>query len=94
MDRNLYKALSYWQDKWSIEYEKVKELTMERDALQDLLCQALDALKNREHPCDICKGYDGKSCNYGYTEYCEGCMWYPWADENTCPNKWVWKEIG
>lgn len=84
------------KDDWEIPYnfgfkDGVNSVT-KKDA-DDMLSQALEDLKNRENYCEICKGYDPDSPNYGYTEYCKDCMWYPWADENTCPNKWVWKRL-
>ena len=69
----------YWKDK------AIRQLEAENEKLKD-------AIRNRTNSCDICKGHDEKSPNYGYTEYCEGCFWYPWADETQCPNKWELKE--
>lgn len=69
----------YWKDK------RIRQLEAENEKLKD-------AIRNHTNPCEICKGYDEKSPNYGYTEYCEDCFWYPWADEEKCPNKWELKE--
>lgn len=69
----------YWKDK------RIRQLETENEKLKD-------AVRNHTNPCEICKGYDEKSCNYGYTEFCEDCFWYPWADEEKCPNKWELKE--
>lgn len=69
----------YWKDK------RVRQLEAENEKLKDII-------RSNEHICNFCKGHDEKSCNYGYTEYCEDCFWYPWADEEKCPNKWELKE--
>lgn len=69
----------YWKDK------RVRQLEAENEKLKD-------AIRNHTNSCEICKGHDENSCNYGYTEYCEDCFWYPWADEEKCPNKWELKE--
>lgn len=65
--------------------ELLKEVIAENEKLKD-------AIRNHTNSCEICKGYDEKSPNYGYTEFCEDCFWYPWADEEKCPNKWELKE--
>lgn len=68
----------YWKDK------VIRQLEAENEKLKDII-------RNHTNPCEICKGHDEKSPNYGYTEYCEDCFWYPWADEEKCPNKWELK---
>lgn len=69
----------HWKDK------RIRELETENEKLKD-------AIRNSTYYCEICKGYDEKSPNYGYTDFCENCFWYPWADEEQCPNKWELKE--
>lgn len=69
----------YWKDK------VIRQLETENEKLKDII-------RNGGDLCEICKGYDEKSLNCGYTEYCEDCFWYPWADEEKCPNKWELKE--
>lgn len=69
----------YWKDK------RIRELEAENEKLKDII-------RSNEHICNFCKGHDEKSCNYGYTEYCEDCFWYPWADEEKCASKWELKE--
>lgn len=68
----------YWKDK------RIRQLESENEKLKDII-------RNRTNSCEFCKGYDEKSPNYGYTEFCEDCFWYPWADETKCPNKWELK---
>lgn len=65
--------------------EQLKEVIAENEKLKA-------AIRTQAIPCEICKGYDEKSPNYGYTDFCEDCFWYPWADEEKCPNKWELKE--
>lgn len=69
----------YWKDK------RIRELETENEKLKDIV-------RDNKFCCEVCKGHDEKSPNYGYTEYCEDCFWYPWADEEKCPNKWELKE--
>lgn len=69
----------YWKDK------RIRQLETENEKLKA-------AIRTHANPCEICKGYDEKSPNYGYTDFCEDCFWYPWADEEKCPNKWELKE--
>lgn len=46
----------------------------------------------KENPvCELCAKFDPGSGNYGYTKECENCGWYPWADENKIPFRWVWR---
>lgn len=69
----------HWKDR------RIRELEAENEKLKE-------AIRNQINPCEICKGYDEKNSNYGYTEFCEDCFWYPWSDEEKCPNKWEMKE--
>ena len=80
-NERIFKLLKerYWKDKL------IRRLETENEKLKD-------AIRNNTNHCEICKGYDEKSPNYGYTEYCDDCFWYPWADEEQCPNKWELKE--
>lgn len=80
-NERIYRLLKerYWKDK------RVRQLEAENEKLKDII-------RTNDRLCESCKGHDEKSPNYGYTEYCEDCFWYPWADEEKCPNKWELKE--
>lgn len=97
---NDYKELIVHCEEWleitkRLECESLSKHIEEcADAIEQLIKERDAAVADLTvfYKCKICKHYNEKSANYGYTEFCENCGAYPWADDEE-PNKWEWRGV-